>query len=102
MLRETAKREDGFNGVVRFSPSVSDSYVPSSRPCVPPTGEMVSEGGRFIPVDNVGSPMTDDTQTGPWVLALGTLAIGTAAMAQLLRRQRRRGEDAADDSLPQS
>lgn len=44
----------------------------------------------------------DDTPTGPWVLALGTLAIGTAAMAQLLRRRRERGEDAVDDSLPQS
>lgn len=91
----------GFNGVVHFSSSVSDSYVPSSGLWVPPTGEMVSEGGRFIPVGDVWFPMTDD-MTGPWVLALGTLAVGTAAMVQLIRRQRERGEDAADDPLPQS
>lgn len=46
--------------------------------------------------------MTDDTQTGPWILALGTLAVGVGAMAQLLRRRRERTEDGADDALPQS
>jgi MYXO-CTERM domain-containing protein len=48
--------------------------------------------------------MTDDT-TGPWVLALGTLAIGAAAMVRLARRRRERtddGESAEDDARPQS
>lgn len=44
----------------------------------------------------------DDTLTGPWVLALGTLAVGTAAMAQLLRRRRERTANGEDDPLPQS
>lgn len=38
--------------------------------------------------------MTDDRQTGPWVLALGTLAIGVGAMTvQLLRQRNERAGD---------
>lgn len=33
--------------------------------------------------------MTDDSQTGPWALALGTLAVGVGAVAaEVLRRRR--------------
>lgn len=32
--------------------------------------------------------MTDDPQTGPWVLAIGTLAIGVAAAIARTRRRR--------------
>lgn len=40
--------------------------------------------------------MTDDDLTGPWVLALGTLAIGVGAVAaEVLRR--RRADDADRD-----
>jgi|GEM_PF-3108506 len=39
--------------------------------------------------------MTDDDQTGPWVLALGALAIGVGAAAALLRRRDSDGEDDA-------
>lgn len=46
--------------------------------------------------------MTDDTQTGPWILALGTLAVGVGAMAELWRRQRERTPNGEDDVPPQS
>jgi hypothetical protein len=37
--------------------------------------------------------MADDDLTGPWVLALGTLAIGVAAVAsEVLRRRRGAGD----------
>lgn len=45
--------------------------------------------------------MTDDTQTGPWILALGTLAVGVGAMAELWRR-RERTPGGEDDVPPQS
>lgn len=64
--------------------------------------ETSPKGGRFIPIEDVSTSMTNDTQTGPWILALGTLAVGVGAMAQLLRRRRKRGDDATDDPLPQS
>lgn len=42
--------------------------------------------------------MTNDTQTGPWVLALGTLAIGVGAMTvQLLRQSRDRTDRERED-----
>lgn len=44
----------------------------------------------------------DDTLTGPWVLALGTLAVGVGAMAELVRRHRARTADGEDDAPPQS
>jgi MYXO-CTERM domain-containing protein len=51
--------------------------------------------------------MTDD-MTGPWVLALGTLAVGAAAMVRLARRRRERSDDRESaegeegDARPQS
>lgn len=44
--------------------------------------------------------MTDDTQTGPWVLALGTLAIGVGAMTVQLLRQRRERTDREPENAP--
>ncbi|NHN48104.1 hypothetical protein G9464_10895 [Halostella sp. JP-L12] len=32
--------------------------------------------------------MTDDDMTGPWILALGTLAVGTGAVAAKLLQRR--------------
>jgi len=40
--------------------------------------------------------MPDDSQTGPWVLALGTLAVGVAAVAAAVAR-RRNDESESDD-----
>lgn len=37
--------------------------------------------------------MTDDSQLGPWVLALGTLAIGVSAAVAEVRRQREGSEN---------
>lgn len=37
--------------------------------------------------------MTDDDMTGPWVLALGTLALGVGAVTATLLRQRRDHEN---------
>ncbi|MFC6939752.1 hypothetical protein ACFQE8_07200 [Salinirubellus sp. GCM10025818] len=44
--------------------------------------------------------MTEDSQTGPWVLVLGALAIGVGAVAtELLRyRRNRSGKRERDDS----
>ena len=36
--------------------------------------------------------MTDDDMTGPWVLALGTLAVGVAALTAEVLRQRMGGD----------
>lgn len=42
--------------------------------------------------------MTDESQTGPWALALGTLVIGVGAVAAAVRRQRR--DDSEDHESP--
>ena len=45
--------------------------------------------------------MTNDEPTGPWVLALGTLAIGIGAVAVTALRQRREeGEEGATGDQP--
>jgi hypothetical protein len=42
---------------------------------------------------------TDDRQTGPWVLALGVLAIGVGALAHEVRKRRNeRGMETETDA----
>lgn len=52
-------------------------------------GTPAGAGVRFISLGNVRIPMTDDDPTGPWILALGALALGTVAVTAELLRQRR-------------
>lgn len=52
-------------------------------------GAFVGRGRAFIRLQTPLSTMTDDSQTGPWVLALGTLAIGVGAVVARIRRRRR-------------
>lgn len=58
--------------------------------------------GQLIRLEDLLEPMTDDDrQTGPWVLALGTLAIGVGAMAtELLRWRRERTGDREPEDEP--
>lgn len=47
--------------------------------------------------------MTDDDLTGPWILALGTLAVGTGAVAaKLLQRQSAEGGGRSADEKARS
>lgn len=47
-----------------------------------------AENREFIRSQFLLSPMTDGSQTGPWVLALVTLAIGIGAVVAEVRRRR--------------
>lgn len=50
-------------------------------------------GRAFIRVQPLPSSMTHYPQTGPWVLALGALAIGVGAVIAAVRRRRERAEN---------
>lgn len=54
---------------------------------------------RVHPPPPLPRPVTEDSQTGPWVLVLGALAIGVGAVAtELLRYRRNRpGKRERDD-----
>lgn len=43
--------------------------------------------------------MATDSHTGPWVLALGTLAIGVGAVIAEVRRRRRQAENRFEAAL---
>ncbi|WP_435154318.1 hypothetical protein [Haladaptatus sp. DFWS20] len=47
-------------------------------------------------MERTNSDSTGGRQTGPWVLALGVLAVGTVALVRELRRNR--GETVSEDS----
>lgn len=45
--------------------------------------------------------MTDDDLTGPWLLALGTLAIGIGAItAKILQQRNERDDRDSNDEIP--
>lgn len=53
---------------------------------MPPDYRSESERG-FISLQALADTMSDDSQTGPWIPALGTLAIGVVAIVEALRRR---------------
>ena len=59
-----------------------------------PFGIGTRGGERFIRLRPVRHVVTDDDMTGPWVLALGTLAVGVGAVAA--KALRRRNDDHGD------